>query len=258
MSTLYQQFKQLHQSSELFVLPNVWNTKSALLFQQEKYPAIATSSAAVASSLGYEDGEAMPFEDYLFIVRRIVESVQIPLTVDIEMGYGKTDAAIYANIKKLAKLGVAGINIEDSTIETTGRTLKDAKAFAQTITFIKHQLAAEQLELFINIRCDTYILNVSNKQQETVQRLQLYETTGADGIFLPCISEEKDIAAAVSSTTLPINVMCIPGLPGFDRLNKLGVKRVSMGPFLYNKVYDNISPLAQAVLASKEFAPLFS
>ena len=80
---------------------------------------------------------------------------------------------------------------------------------------------------------------------------------GADGIFLPCISEEKDIAAAVSSTRLPINVMTIPGLPGFDSLNKLGVKRVSVGPFLHNKVYDNIAPLMQVVNTSKQFTPLF-
>jgi 2-methylisocitrate lyase-like PEP mutase family enzyme len=258
MSTAFQQFKQLHHTSGLFVLPNVWNVKSALLFQQEKYPAIATSSAAVANSLGYEDGEVMPFEDYLLIVRRIRAAVNIPLTVDMEMGYADTDAGIYANIKKLVELGVAGINIEDSTITSSGRTLKDARVFAQTISFIKAQLAADKLELFINIRCDTYILNVANKQTETVQRLKLYENTGADGIFLPCISEEKDIAAAVASTTLPVNVMCIPGLPDFDTLKKLGVKRVSMGPFLFNKVYESITPLIQAVKASNHFAPLFS
>jgi 2-methylisocitrate lyase-like PEP mutase family enzyme len=240
------------------VLPNVWNAKSALLFQQENYPAVATSSAAVANSLGYEDGEAMPFEDYLLIIRRIRSAVKIPVTVDLEMGYGNTDEEIYANIKKLVELGVAGINIEDSTITATGRTLKDANHFAQTISFIKRQLAAEQLELFINIRCDTYILNVPNKQAETLQRLKLYATTGADGIFLPCISDEKDIAAAVNSTPLPINVMCIPGLPDFTTLKKLGVKRVSMGPFLFNKVYDSITPLIQVVKATNNFTPLFS
>jgi 2-methylisocitrate lyase-like PEP mutase family enzyme len=256
--TTYQQFKQLHHKPGLFILPNAWNAKSALLFQQENYPAAGTSSAAVASSLGYEDGEAMPFSAYLLIIRRIVEAVTIPLTVDIEMGYSETDAGIYANIKKLVELGVAGINIEDSTIQPAGRTLKDASRFAQTIAFIKSKLAAEQQDLFINIRCDTYLLNVANKQEETHQRLKLYTTTGADGIFLPGISEEKDIAAAVNSTSLPINVMCIPGLPAFDTLKKLGVKRVSMGPFLYNKVYDSIKPLIQAVTASNGFAPFFS
>jgi 2-methylisocitrate lyase-like PEP mutase family enzyme len=258
MSSPYQQFKQLHQSSELFVLPNVWNAKSAMLFQKEKYPAVATSSAAVANSLGYEDGEAMPFEDYLFIIRRILAAAQIPLTVDMEMGYGGTDEEIYANLRKLVELGVAGINIEDSTLQGKERILQDANKFAKRISFIKSKLAAAQLDLFINIRCDTYILNVANKQQETAKRLSLYETTGADGIFLPCISAADDITAAVSQTTLPINVMCIPGLPGFDTLQTLGVKRVSMGPFLFNKVYNNITSLTQAITASKSFEPLFA
>jgi 2-methylisocitrate lyase-like PEP mutase family enzyme len=258
MSSSFQQFKQLHQGPGLFVLPNVWNAKSALLFQKEKYQAVATSSAAVANSLGYEDGEDMPFEDYLFIIRRILATVQIPLTVDMEMGYGTTNEAIYANVRQLVEAGVAGINIEDSTIQGTGRVLQDANTFAKRISFIKSKLASENLELFINIRCDTYILNVPDKQQETANRLKLYETTGADGIFLPFISAEDDIAAAQKHTTLAINVMCMQGLPGFDNLQKLGVKRVSMGPFLFNKVYNNIPQLTQAITASNNFEPLFA
>jgi 2-methylisocitrate lyase-like PEP mutase family enzyme len=249
-------FKQLHQS--FFILPNAWNPKSALRFQQENYPAVATSSAAVANSLGYEDGEAMPFEDYLFIIRRILATVQIPLTVDIEMGYGNSNEAIYANVRKLAELGVAGINIEDSTIQSNERTLQHAAPFAETIAFIKNKLTNDHLELFINVRCDTYLLNVANKQAETGTRIPLYEAAGADGIFLPCISTEADIAEAVNSTTLPINVMCIPGLPNFETLQTLGVKRVSMGPFLFNRLYDDIGTLTQDVIAANNFSPLFA
>ncbi len=244
-------FKQLHQS--LFILPNAWNPKSALHFQQEHFPAVATSSAAVANSLGYEDGEAMPFEEYLLIVRRIVATVQVPVTVDIEMGYGKTNATIVANIKKLTDLGVAGINIEDSTIHSGNRTLQNAHQFAERIAFIKNKA-----DLFVNVRSDTYLLNVANKQSETLARIPLYEAAGADGIFLPCISAAADIAAAVNSTTLPINVMCLPQLPDFETLRTLGVKRVSMGPFLFNRLYDGITPLTQAITATNNFSPLFA
>lgn len=249
-------FKQLHQS--FFILPNAWNPKSALRFQQEHFPAVATSSAAVANSLGYEDGEAMPFEEYLFIIRRILATVQIPLTVDLEMGYGKTNDAIYANVRKLAELGVAGINIEDSIIQSNDRTLQNADQFAGRVAFIKNKLANDHLDLFINVRCDTHLLNVANKQAETLARIPLYESAGADGIFLPCISAEADIAEAVNSTTLPINVMCIPGLPDFETLQTLGVKRVSMGPFLFNRVYDGISSLSQEISAANNFSPLFA
>jgi 2-methylisocitrate lyase-like PEP mutase family enzyme len=258
MATAFEQFKQLHHSPELFLLPNIWNAKSAQILEKENYAAIATSSAAVANALGYQDGEDMPFEDYLLIIKRILAVVQIPLTVDMEMGYGKTNDEIAANFITLAKLGVAGINIEDSTITPTGRALKDANTFAQTISHIKSKLAEEQLELFINVRCDTYILKVANKQQETAQRLSLYEVAGANGIFLPFISEPADIQAAVSQTKLPINVMCIPNLPDLDTLQELGVKRVSLGPFLFNKVYDNIATLAKAITAANKLTPLFA
>ena len=258
MATAFQQFKQLHEAPALLVLPNVWNAKSAQILEKENYPAVATSSAAVANALGYQDGEAMPFEDYLLIIKRILAVVQIPLTVDMEMGYGKTNSAIAANFITLAKLGVAGVNIEDSTISQTGRELKDANAFAETIAYIKSKLAAEKLELFINVRCDTYLLKLVNKQKETAQRLPLYETAGADGIFLPVISEPADIQAAVSLTKLPINVMSIPNLPDFDTLQDLGVKRVSLGPFLFNKVYDNIAALTRAITAANQLTPLFA
>src|SRR5689334_4306119 len=143
MATVFQQFKQLHQSSPLFILPNVWNAKSAQILEKENYPAVATSSSAVANGLGYQDGEDMPFEDYLLIIKRIIAVVQIPLTVDMEMGYGKTNEAIANNFITLARLGVAGVNIEDSTITQTGRVLKDANEFAETIAYIKDKLAAK-------------------------------------------------------------------------------------------------------------------
>lgn len=255
MSTPYQKFKSFHASNELFLLPNAWDARSAIMFQENNFPAVATSSAAVANSLGFEDGENMSFDDYTFVIRRILASINVPLTVDIETGYGSTDQEIAENVLHLADLGVAGINIEDSVIQKSGRALKDAAAFAKTITHIKSNLKSRGIDLFINVRCDTYILNVDNKQQETINRLKLYNESGADGIFLPCISDEKDIAAAVKNSTLPLNVMCVPNLPDFDTLNKLGVKRVSMGPFLFHKVYAAINQLSDVILATRTFTP---
>lgn len=240
MSAKFQTFNDLHQSTDLFILPNVWNAKSAIVFQEKGFPAIATSSAAVAGSLGYLDGEGMPFDDYLFVIKRILAAVQIPLSIDMEMGYGTSDEEIYAHILTLAGLGVAGINIEDSIIDRPGRVLKEAELFAGTIGHIKNRLVSENIDIFINVRCDTYLLSVANKRQETSRRVKMYEAAGASGIFLPCICDEDDISAAVRDTTLPLNVMYIPGLPGVEPLQLLGVKRVSMGPYSFNKVYDHI------------------
>jgi len=256
MSSKLNQFRELHRSGDLLILPNAWDAKSASLFQQHKFSAIGTSSAAVAGSLGYEDGEQMEFNDYLFVIRRIMSVVQIPVSVDIEMGYGTSDEQILQNIVKLIELGVVGINIEDSMINKSGRVLKDAGTFAKTIEYVKSQLTARSMDVFINIRCDTYILDVPGKNTETIDRLKIYGNTGADGIFLPCISTQADIKEAVDATRLPVNVMCVPGLPGFGTLSQLGVRRVSMGPFFFNKIYGNIGKLTDAVNTEQNFAPV--
>ena len=252
----FDNFKDLHHQNELFVLPNVWDARSAIIFQEKEFPAIGTSSAAVANSLGYEDGEQMPLSEYLFVIKRIISSVKIPLTVDFEMGYGKTNDDIFDNITKLINLGVAGINIEDSTIQNSKRVLKDARTFGNTVEHVKNKLASRNQKLFINIRCDTYILNLDNKHEETVSRLKIYNSTGADGIFLPCITNEEDIRNAVANTPLPLNVMSIGGLPTLEILNGLGVKRVSMGPFMFQKVYKSIGNLSQAIKTNKSVAPI--
>ena len=244
----FETFKKLH-TADLFILPNAWTPESAMLLEQCGYPAVGTSSAAVAASLGYSDGEGMPFEDYFFIIKRITASVTIPVTIDMEMGYGKIDAAIYDNLRKLVDAGVVGINIEDSMISNGKRVLKPADRFAQTIEFLKNKLNESGRSLFLNVRCDTFI--AENTIGETANRLKLYESAGADGIFLPFISKKEDIKQAVANTKLPLNVMCIPGLPEIGELNQLGVKRVSMGPFLHNKAYGVAKELAKTVLDQK-------
>lgn len=249
----FTRFKDLHHAAGLFVLPNAWNAKSALALQEKNFPAVATSSGAVASTLGYQDGGGLPFDDYLFVIRRILASIRIPLSVDMETGYGSSAESIYANIRTLIDLGVAGINIEDSIVNGSGRVLTDAATLAKTVEYVKNRLASEGVNLFINVRCDTY---VTNNKQETIGRVKIYESAGADGIFLPRLSAEEDIAAVVSNTKLPLNVISVPGLPDFDTLTKLGVKRLTMGPFLFNKVYANIGQLAEAIGKSRSVSPL--
>src|SRR5436190_21420531 len=133
MSTNFEKFRNLHHGKNLFVLPNAWDAKSAVIYEENNFPAVGTSSAAVAASLGYEDGEGMPFADYRLVIGRILAAVKIPVTIDMEMGYGKTDVEIFDNIQYLAESGVVGINIEDSTISHSKRSLRDAIQFAATI-----------------------------------------------------------------------------------------------------------------------------
>jgi 2-methylisocitrate lyase-like PEP mutase family enzyme len=250
MASNYQTFKQLHHSDRLLVLPNAWDAYSASLLEKHPFPAVATSSAAVAQALGYADGENMPFTDYLFVVGRIADSIQVPLSVDIEMGYGSSAAAIAENIRRLTDLGVVGINIEDSVFVGSRRVLKDASSFARMLDEVRNLLWSK--ELFINVRCDTYILNVDGRREETRRRLPLYESAGADGIFLPCIAEEEDILDAMGHTRLPLNVMYIPGLAGVDELQRLGVRRLSLGPAVFSEAYRQVGVFTNQLFTNKK------
>jgi 2-methylisocitrate lyase-like PEP mutase family enzyme len=251
MSSKITTFRKLHEKGELLVLPNVWDAGSASVVEKLGYPAVATSSAAVAGALGYGDGEEMSFDEYLFVIRRIVQSVQVPVTVDLEMGYGRTPEEIFSHVLVLTGLGVAGINLEDSRIDAGGRDLQDARVFAEKIAFLRRKLKEHDLDLFINVRCDTYLLNVPDARTETRYRMTWYADSGADGLFLPCIREEDAIADAVAHAGLPVNVMWVPGLPSPERLEALGVRRLSMGPYFYSHAYKGLEELAQTFLTHK-------
>ncbi|MCZ8216499.1 MAG: isocitrate lyase/phosphoenolpyruvate mutase family protein, partial [Cyclobacteriaceae bacterium] len=173
--TKFEKFQALHKAKNLFILPNAWDVESAIIFQKNNFPAVATSSAAVAATLGYGDGEKMPFTEYMLIISRMAASINVPLTVDLEMGYGTSDELIYQNIEKLLAFGIVGINIEDSVITKGVRSLKEPNSFGQTITFIKDKLSRNRQSLFINVRCDTYLLDVKDKKDEASHRIQLYE-----------------------------------------------------------------------------------
>jgi 2-methylisocitrate lyase-like PEP mutase family enzyme len=237
MTSQLQQFRKLHYNESPLLLGNVWNVQSAFVFQNLGFEAIGTSSSAIAKSLGYEDGENISFEDYLFIIDRIIKSVNLPLSVDLEAGYGKTEEAIVSNIARLIKLGVAGINIEDSIVVNNKRSIQKANDFANKLYNITTELNNRNMELFINVRCDAFLLNLPDTWNEAIKRIRLYENAGIDGIFLPCITNETDIKKVVENTKLPLNVMCMPDLPDFKRLQELGVKRISMGNFVNGHIY---------------------
>ena len=257
MTTTYLKFKELNNQTQPIIIGNVWNVQSAKIYEKLKFQAIGTSSAAIAHSLGYEDGEQMPFTDLLFIVERIRKCVTLPLSVDIEFGYGNTAIKIADNIISLIKLGVVGINIEDSFFENEERKLKDNIQFSELLKEVKNILTQREISVFFNVRCDAFLLNIPNALQMATERVKKYEQAGADGIFLPCITKESDIAKMVSETTLPLNVMCMPELPNFETLEKLGVKRISMGNFLNDYTYTSLENMTTKILSEQSFSALF-
>lgn len=252
----YQDFSQLHHQSKAFLLANAWNPESAKIFEQTGSKAIATSSAALANAFGYTDGENIPFNELLFIAERIVKSVTIPVSVDMEGGYGTTAEEVFENIAKLHDAGVVGCNIEDS-LAAGKRGIIQADEFARKIEGIKTLLTKKKMQFFINVRTDGFLLKLPNALEVTLDRVTKYENAGADGLFTPCITEENDIAAVVAAIKIPVNVMCMPGLPDFKTLSALGVKRISMGGFLHNSLYKQLVVSLDKINQDQSFASLF-
>jgi 2-methylisocitrate lyase-like PEP mutase family enzyme len=244
----YETFHQLHQQSKPLVLANAWNVKSAQLFEKNGYKAIATSSAAIANSLGYEDGEKISFEEMFFVVQRIISCINIPLSVDMETGYSTNISEVITNIEKLFDIGVVGINIEDSQ----GKDL-----FIEKLASIKNHLAKNNMQLFVNARTDSFLKGLPAALEITLERLKPYEEAGADGIFVPFITEKEGIKKITAATTLPVNVLCMPGLSSIEDIAECGVRRISMGNFLFKANYNHLEALLKNIDAQQSFAPLF-
>lgn len=249
-------FKDLHNQEKPLLIGNVWDVTSTKTAEKLNFQAIGTSSSAIAQILGYRDGEEMEFSEMEYMVKRIALNTKLPLSVDLESGYGDKPKEIVDRIKRLVALGVVGINIEDSLV-TQKRILLEADRFANTLAEIKELLEKDKIDIFLNVRTDTFILLQENIIEETKKRIQLYEDAGADGIFIPCIEKEVDIKTIVDSTNLPLNVMSMPNLPDFDTLSKLGVKRISSGNFLFDKMYRLFEQITGTVLNEKSFNPIF-
>ncbi|BBN80522.1 carboxyvinyl-carboxyphosphonate phosphorylmutase [Pseudoalteromonas sp. A25] len=250
-------FKELHTQVQPLLLCNVWDVPSVQIAQELGFAAIGTSSAAIANVLGKQDGEEVYFTELLNIVAAIAKHSSLPLSVDIEAGYAELPEDIANNIIMLAKLGVVGINIEDSIVENGQRTLVDAEKFAHKLSAIKAQLTQAHVDMFINVRSDTYLLGVETPLEASLQRAALYHEAGADGLFFPCLHLATDIQAITSVTALPINVMCVPELVDFNTLKNLGVKRISMGNFVHQAMLSSLKAALSAITASGAFTPLF-
>ncbi|MCU6192588.1 isocitrate lyase/PEP mutase family protein [Enterobacter sichuanensis] len=251
-------FADLHNPHDPILIANVWDAASAVAAQEAGYQALGTSSAAIASTLGYEDGQGMPFDELFYMVTRIQAVSKLPLSVDMEAGYGDSAEEIAANLRRLAQTGVAGVNLEDSRVINGVRQLDDASDFSRILSTVCDALRSENCRLFLNIRTDTYLLGHKDALQETISRGQRYKAAGADGLFVPCLTSEKDISLIAQASGLPLNVMCMPGLPSFDRLKRAGVSRISMGNFVHSAMQSTLFDVMHAIRSRQTFEGLFS
>ena len=226
------EFHRLHHNGKLLILPNIWDCLGALLLEDMEYPAIATASASIAFSNGYDDGENIPFNDLLILLKRIANAVNVPVTADIESGYAENDGQLKTNIQQLLAAGIVGINIEDTDKRT--RRLLPIEAQSNKIKLIKKTSTEMGVPLFINARTDVYTQpdfdSPESKLEETIKRGAAYKEAGADCFFPLAIQKENDINQLIGQLSMPINILLIPGVPELNVLQASGVARVSLGP----------------------------
>ena len=240
----------LHHNQTLLVLPNVWDPLGAILLESLGYTAIATASASVAYSNGYQDGEMISFEDLLLIVKKIVRSVKVPVTADIESGYAKNNPVLQENIKKLIDTGIAGINFEDSNHEE--QYLLPIEEQAEKINLIKNTAAQMGSSLFINARTDVYIkpgkLSKEEKLLEAISRGKAYKQAGADCFYPIFLKDKTSAESIIKEVGLPVNLLLLAGIPNFSELQQIGVARLSLGPGFLKAAIQSMKNVAEKLL----------
>ncbi len=225
----------------LLLLPNAWNALSARLAQDAGAKAVGTTSAVLAWSRGYADGEQLPFDELLREVRAIARVLRVPLTVDFERGYSTDPATVAKHVVMLVEAGAAGINLEDQSA--------DPRLLANKIRAVRSLVPRERL--FINARTCVVLQGVTSEVSELVDRARLYEEAGADGYFVPRLWKLESIEAVARGTALPFNVMLTPGLPSPLELERAGVRRLSMGPRVGEAAYSAAAHAMQELLGGQ-------
>jgi 2-methylisocitrate lyase-like PEP mutase family enzyme len=252
---LAESFKQAHQSPPLLLLPNAWDAMSARQFEAAGFGAVATTSGGVAWDLGFPDGEGAPWQEVVAATSRIVDAVRIPVTADIETGYGDTPDQVGKNATEILQTGVVGFNIEDGTPSPNRpvRTIEDARARIRAARAAATDMG---IPAIINARVDLYIKNVgdpASRFEETVRRGKAYLAAGADCIY-PFGLVDMEIIARLAKALdgAPINIVARPDMSAAE-LERIGVARVSIASGATLAVMSLIKNIAEELHASRRF-----
>lgn len=224
-------FRKLHDRSRILVLPNAWDAASARVFEDSGFPAVATTSAGVAFALGYPDGERAARDEVVEAVARICRAVRVPVSADMEQGFGRDPSEVAKTIRAVLDAGAIGVNLEDSTGDPR-RPLRDVVEQVERLRAAREAASPAGVHLVINARTDVYLASVgepSGRFADTVRRTLAYRQAGADCLFVPGVTDRATIAALVKEVGGPLNVLAGSGTPAVPELEALGVARVSLG-----------------------------
>lgn len=253
-------FRKLHhEKGKILVLPNAWDVLSARIFESVGFLAVATTSGGISTSLGYPDGENIPRVDMLSAVKRIASAVSVPVSADIESGYGESVEEVAETAKKVLESGAIGLNIEDSK-KNNSSGLADSTTQVARIRAIRETARQMDIPLVINARTDAYRLGTGGEEErvdEVIRRAKLYIDAGADCIFPFGVSSAGPISRIVSQLNFPINV--VAGVaPPIAELQKLGVARVSLATGVPKAAYAVVKKIAMELRESGTYNALMT
>ena len=225
------QFLNLHRGPRILVLANVWDVASARIVEDAGFKAIATSSAAVANSLGYPDGQRISRAEMLAVVERITSRVSAPVTADLEAGYGDTLEAMAETARAMITAGAVGLNLEDGTGNASS-PLVPVELHEEKVRRIREVGESLGVHVVINARTDVYLDQVgepASRFEHTVRRLAAYRKAGADSLFVPGVQDAETIGKLANAVDGPLNILAGSATPPIAELERLGVRRVSFG-----------------------------
>lgn len=221
----------LHRGPRILVLPNAWDVASARIFEEAGFPAVATTSAGVANSLGYADGQQISRDEMLEVVARIARAVRVPVTADMESAYSATPEGVAETARAVISAGAVGMNFEDSTGDPS-MPLFDLAAQAEKIRAIREAAASAGIRLALNARTDVYLARVGEQAgrfDHAVRRANAYREAGADCLFVPGVYDRETIVRLTKAIHGPVNILAGPETPPAAELERFGVARLSVG-----------------------------
>ena len=245
-------FRQLHLGPAVLLLPNCWDAGSARLLESLGASAVATTSAGLAWSLGYPDGDILPIDKLATAVAAITRVIGVPLSVDLESGYSQEPAGVGLAVAAVVAAGAIGINLEDGADapELTAAKIEQARNAAERAG----------VALFINARTDVYLRGLvadGDRVAETLRRARIFREAGADGFFVPKVVEGAAIREIAAGAAMPLNVLAWHGLAPAAELATLGVRRLSSGSGIAQASWGRARSVATAFLAEGRSEPLF-
>ncbi|HEY6269068.1 MAG TPA: isocitrate lyase/phosphoenolpyruvate mutase family protein [Candidatus Acidoferrum sp.] len=255
-----EKFRKLHHGPQMLLLPNAWDVASARILEECGHPAIATSSAAVAYSLGYADGQRISRGEMLEVAGRIARATDIPVTADLEAGYGTTAKDMADTVKAAIAAGIIGMNLEDITGDDAS-SLVDLPLQLEKIRAIREAASSAGVSFVLNARTDIYLIPIgpeATRFERTVERLRAYREAGADCLFAPGVYDLETMKKLVKAVEAPLNILANPACPSIQEMEKAGVARVSAGSGIMRAAMGLVQRIGKEMLEARSCEMMFA